>query len=502
MPASGRSSTAFATRSSAGHLLRRLLDDPGLVAGVRALEPRVLAGLVDRIGLEDAGELVALATTEQLTAVLDEHLWHAARPGGEERLDPARFALWLEVLLEAGESFAARRVAELDEDLITLALHQLVHVIDMDRLAVEMAGREEDHDAILLDKALESTPHEEIGQHRVIARRHHGWDTIVAILVALDVEHHDLVERLLERLAHASAEVIDDGGGLHQVLSAAEELAGDAAAARDDRRAAEGHVSASDAASFLALARGPIGEAELAPGAPPDPVTRAYFREWRPRPRAVEAAAERRDAERGAPTPGAERGAPTPGAAERGEATRGASGAEGARLVEVLREAGVIEGAQPLLGEGRAVRGAAFRAALAGLAATDPDRHGRVMAELRYLANVLVAGCPLAGRRFRPLEAAEAAIAACNLGLEERPGTSLAGTGAVTLFRIGWHVLHREVVVPARAARLASADPEARRALAGLAGDCPSLTGALATGRAFLAGRSDVRAARAFLGLD
>jgi hypothetical protein len=498
MAASGRSSTILASsaRFSGGPLLRRLLDDPGLVAGVQALEPRVLARLVDRVGLEDAGEIVALATTEQLSAVLDEDLWRAARPGAEERLDPARFALWLEVLLEAGESFAARRIAELDEDLVTTALHQLVLVVDMDRLAMDMAGREEDDDATLLDKALESTPHEELGQYRVIARRHHGWDAVVAILVALDGEHHDLVERLLERLAHASAEVIDDGGGLHQVLSAAEELAGDAAAARDDRRAAEGYVAASDAASFLALARGPIGEAELAPGAPPDPITRAYFREWRPRPRTP---------------PGPGRGDGAPGEAAPGEAARsgtarsgtarGVPGADGARLVEVLREAGVVEGARPLLRQGAEVRGAAFRAALAGLAAASPDRHQRILAELHYLANVLVAGCPLAGRRFRPLEAAEAAIAACNLGLEERPTASLAGTGAVALFRLGWHVLHRDVVQPARAARLASADPEVRRALTGLAGDCPTLTGALATGRVFLAGPADVGAARGFLGL-
>jgi hypothetical protein len=56
-------------------LLLRILDRPEPVAAVRELPGAVLGKLIDRIGLEDAGELVR----------------------------PERFALWLRVMLEAGE---------------------------------------------------------------------------------------------------------------------------------------------------------------------------------------------------------------------------------------------------------------------------------------------------------------------------------------------------------------------------------------------------------------
>src|ERR1700759_4705025 len=42
-------------------LLMRILDRPGLVAAVRDLPGAGLGKLIDRVGLEDAGELVARA---------------------------------------------------------------------------------------------------------------------------------------------------------------------------------------------------------------------------------------------------------------------------------------------------------------------------------------------------------------------------------------------------------------------------------------------------------
>src|SRR5512144_1122618 len=100
-------------RPSARALVSRILEEPGLAQAVRGLEPRTLGRLIDHVGLEDAGEIVALASTAQLTAVFDEDLWRSDRPGEDERFDAARFAVWLEVLLEVGERFAARKLVEL-----------------------------------------------------------------------------------------------------------------------------------------------------------------------------------------------------------------------------------------------------------------------------------------------------------------------------------------------------------------------------------------------------
>src|SRR3954470_7072523 len=107
-------------------LLMRILERPGLAAAVRELPGAVLGKLIDRIGLEDAGDLVALATTAQLERVFDDDLWRAEKAGDDETFRPERFALWLRVMLEAGESFLVQRLCELPQDLVALAVHRLV----------------------------------------------------------------------------------------------------------------------------------------------------------------------------------------------------------------------------------------------------------------------------------------------------------------------------------------------------------------------------------------
>jgi hypothetical protein len=84
----------------------------------------VLGRLIDRVGLEDAGELVALASTEQLQGVFEQDLWRAAAPGEDERFRPERFALWLEIMFEGGEGFLIEQLCALPRDLLTLA-HRL-----------------------------------------------------------------------------------------------------------------------------------------------------------------------------------------------------------------------------------------------------------------------------------------------------------------------------------------------------------------------------------------
>src|SRR4051794_35224104 len=137
-----RKSLVPRTDASPRALLARILEQPDLVKAVQALPPAALMRLIERVGLEDAGELVALATVEQLRRVFDEDVWRSARPGEDERFDAARFTRWLEVMLEAGERFAADKLAELSEDELTLALHNYVLVISLDELALLIAEGE------------------------------------------------------------------------------------------------------------------------------------------------------------------------------------------------------------------------------------------------------------------------------------------------------------------------------------------------------------------------
>jgi Family of unknown function (DUF6178) len=366
-------------------LLARILDAPQLVRAVQALPPRALLQLIDHVGLEDAGEIVALATTEQLERMFDEDLWRSSASGADERFDPARFALWLEVMLEAGEAFAADTLADLDEELLALALHGEVLVIDLDELVLTAIEPE-------LEKALESEPNLEIDQYRVLGRRQEGWDTLAAALTALDERHPDTLRRLLDRLCRASSEWIADNGNLCQVLTSVEMLEEDAAAAREDRRAGAGHVSPASARAFLTL---PAADVHVVLAEPRDAITRAYFREYRaPAQPAVERTNTWIEEVAGGPMPLLEGGPPEP---------------------ETLLKRTLALLAEELV-------------------------HERLR-ELAYLSNVLLAGAP---RRYRPLDAAEEALGICNAGLEravEATGRSaadlMAHTGCEKLFRLG-----------------------------------------------------------------
>ena len=77
--------------------------------------------------------------------------------------------------------------------------------------------------------------------------------------------------------------------------------------------------------------------------------------------------------------------------------------------------------------------------------------------ELAYLANTLMAGCAIKERPFTAQEASDAAVAVCNLGLENWPPhwlpaneTSLpvcflADHDLISVFQVGWAVLYNNV---------------------------------------------------------
>lgn len=406
--------TRLPRRPSSRELLARILDTPDLAASIQALEAPALARLIDAVGLEDAGEIVAFASATQLAEVFDEDLWRSARAGDDERFDGDRFLVWLEVLIEAGDAFVADRLAKLPEDLVTLALHQHLLVLDVDELLVEMRSLEED-EAKTVEKALSNTLSEEIDEYQLIARRHDGWDTVLAAVLALDRDHHSQLARILERLCAMTSKHVDDEGGLHAALTSEEMLESDVAADREERRAAAGYVAPSDARAFLKLA-------ERRPTEPPkehDPVTRAYLREL----------AKDRSRPRRRPT------------------------AESAAFASVLRDAGVVSTprATPLLAGGSPTpRELLLVRTMRRLAETDANAFAARSEEIAYLANVLIAGASIEGRPYRPAEAVQKAVETCSRGLELASGAILHAVPttdpvevlrvhpAEGLFRLAW----------------------------------------------------------------
>ncbi|MCL2449971.1 MAG: DUF6178 family protein [Polyangiaceae bacterium] len=408
-----RDLTGPRARPSSTQLIARILDTPNLAAAVQALPAPVLARLIDALGLEDAGEIIAFANPAQLAEVFDEDLWRSERAGGDEQFDGDRFLVWLEVMMEAGDAFVADRLASLPEDLVALALHEHVLVLDVDELLAEMQGTDDEEAIERVEKALSNCLSEEIDRYQLVSRRHDGWDAVLAAVLALDRDHPALLARMLERLSAMTAEYVDREGGLHGALTSEEMLEADVAADREDRRAALGYVAPSDARAFLKLVEQPITDLPKEH----DPVTRAYFRGL------------------GRPAPAARR---TPAAPR---------SAEPSSLARLLLDAGVavyFPSATPLLGAGaRSEREPLLVRTMRDLAEVDPAAFAARSEEMAYLANVLIAGASLDGRRYRPAEAVEKAIDVCSRGLEiaAKGGEAVAVLReypAEGLFRIAW----------------------------------------------------------------
>ncbi len=122
--------TAPRDRGSVDHRLARFLDTPFLARVVPHLAPETLHQLIQHCGLDACGELVTSATPAQLNSLLDLDLWRLAQPGRDEQFDVDRFGEWLEVLVDTGDSVAARTVAALDKHLVIVGLSRYLRVFD------------------------------------------------------------------------------------------------------------------------------------------------------------------------------------------------------------------------------------------------------------------------------------------------------------------------------------------------------------------------------------
>lgn len=420
---------------TSANLLLRILERPGLTAAVRELPGAVLGALIDRIGLEDAGDLIALASREQLERIFDDDLWRAEGVGGDERFRPERFALWLRVILEAGDEAVVRRLCELPVELVALAVHRLVLVLDTEVVEEQLSPGDEL--AQQLERALDDSAFEEWEEFRLVARDPDTWEDVWSALVLLDRDHHERLRAILESCREMSMEYISGQGGLFQVLTAGEMLESDVAASREDRRGAEGFVSPADARAFLALGRREGGGARDQR----DPITRAYFRGLARSP--ASDLHERR---------------PATGTSPRVAADVPVAAAADARDLEaLLRDAEVIagprHGAPPLglLGSGEAAAGQAhlaaplFEHALQDLREHDPDRFFDRLREIGYLVNVWIAGGAHDGRRPRPVEALQKVLATCEAGLRAQlgPGAATAQAALAVLTGVPADVLFR-----------------------------------------------------------
>ncbi len=253
-------------------LLDRILNTPHLEHVVPRLGPDLLHGIIQRCGLEDCGEIVALATPEQLAQIFDLDLWRAAQPGMDEQFDADRFGVWLEVLLEAGAAVAAEKLAGMDVDLVIAGFAQ--HALVYDGAAVTPY---ETTDGELVEPILsnDSGLTFDLGGYRLVARRADSWEAIVQVLMSLGEGHSDYFNQVMRgcRTLSNSGHEVD---GLDDLLREGDQVMFDVAVDREGRREKQGYVTPGQARAFLQMSR------ELRPGsdaaAPANPLASAYFR--------------------------------------------------------------------------------------------------------------------------------------------------------------------------------------------------------------------------------
>jgi len=362
-----------------------MLDAPHLV---RQLEPEALYKIIERCGLEDCADLIALATPEQLAHVFDLDLWRGSQPGLDERLDAGRFVVWLEVLMESGAEAAAQKIAGLDAELVTAALAQHVRVFDGASVSPYTTLDGEQVEPL---RASSGGAECEIGGFLVEAIRTESWDAMASVLLALEAEQPDFFHQVMSGCRSLSSSR-PEADGLDDLLSAREQDMFDLAIERDQRREKQGYVSPAEARAFLQQSRQRQSGHETA--------------------RTIEP--------------------PMEIVLETGLATRPAR-ARLQTLMDVVRN-------------------------------NDAAAYSTRIGEFAYLANAIMAGCSIQARPFTTQEASDAAAAVCDLGLENwtqhqhptqpLPEAFLAHHDLLSVFQVGWAVLHDDVCMYA-AGRLA-----------------------------------------------
>jgi hypothetical protein len=446
------------------HRLARLLDSPLVARVVPHLAPETLHRLIRYRGLDACGEIVTSATPAQLTSLLDLDLWRRAQPepfdggqgGRDEQFDVDRFGEWLEVLVDTGDSVAARTVAALDTHLVILGLSRYLRVFDPGTFEPTESRDDEpmDRHEMMHSETSGDVPECEVGGYLVRARRTDAWDAIVTLLVTLETDHSHCFHAVMQgcrRLSHSRPE----SDGLDDLLTAPEQHLHDAAIERERRRSGQGYATPADARAFLQMARQP--RAAPAPSAPiaSNPIATAYFR-------AV-------DEEANSTPEGTSGAAPEPAAQDDATDVCAADDADIRSsvdaVIELLAEADRLrqgDGGQHAMPERpralleaadrdpRDVRLPLLRPLMEFVLHHDETAYLARGRELGFLANTLLAGSSVQSRPFTPQEASDAAAGICNLGLEcwpaaGAPGAFLVDHDLVTAFEVGWSVLYRDV---------------------------------------------------------
>ena len=296
------------------------------------LAPETLHQLIRYRGLEACGELVTSATPAQLTSLLDLDLWRHAQPGRDEQFDVDRFGEWLEVLVDTGESVAARTVAALDPHLVVTGLSRYVRVFDPGIFEPTASSDDEPmdrHELMQQRRRVGDVLECEVGGY-LCARGEPTRGTRSSRCSSRSrpstASSFHAVMQGCRRLSNSRPEV----DGLDDLLMAPEQHLHDVAIERERRRSQHGYATPADARAFLQMARRPRRHRERRRPAAitVNPIVTAYFR----------AADDDADVTRGGRPPDRRRESPAAGRAM--AATTSPTSIDA--VIDLLTEAGVM----------------------------------------------------------------------------------------------------------------------------------------------------------------
>jgi hypothetical protein len=191
----------------------------------------------------------------------DVDLWTPAAAGGDPRFDAARFAEWLELLLDERAEDAARILAAMDPELAAAGVAAYVRVLDW---AAVSAYPHTDGDLVEPMPSLDTSRAIELGSFLVVPREAAASEVILAALRLLEADAPACFAAVMVRCRALSNEPTEVDG-LDALLDATGQALADLAIDRDERREAQGYATAADARAFLAGARLARGAAAAPP---------------------------------------------------------------------------------------------------------------------------------------------------------------------------------------------------------------------------------------------
>jgi Family of unknown function (DUF6178) len=419
------------------HSLRNMIDDPAFAAVLEHMQPKTLARLVDRVGLNDAAELMALVPARRLLSALDVAVWKSPGLGASQVFDAAEFTNWLRVWNDVGELFVAERLGAMSDEYLGLCLSSVLHVADGH--SNELAGCTDDSG---------NDGYEVYGHYLLRPAYEDGWESIRG---ALDALWRHAPERLLHILGTlASSESMLSSDRRRASLNL------DVAFERERHLERRGYVSPTGARAFL-VSTSVTTLQDLLLMSLYDNETRRFLQNLGDQdngPHPIENVMATDPADEELPQTQIE---------VMGIAAIQPSQEQISALHRLLDDEAIVEPKrfESLPSNDHDSGKAVLAELLDRLQGENQEAFQQRSRELAYLATVLMAGSSLEGQPFTGSEARDAALATCNLGVEFIQSRQVAlkldrEPGLIRLFLIGWQMLDalRDRIIDAMKASL------------------------------------------------